>query len=77
MDRLAEVMGLPSREAVPDAIKAFNARLGLPASLREIGYPDGDRDEMADDAAKSFFSAWSPHHPTQAEYKALIQEMMG
>jgi len=77
MDRLAEAMGLHSREEVPDAIKAFNARLGLPANLREIGYPDGDRDEMADDAVKSFFNAWSPHPPTSAEYKALIQEMMG
>jgi hypothetical protein len=32
---------------------------------------------MADDAAKSFFNTWSPHAPTSAEYKALIQEMMG
>jgi hypothetical protein len=32
---------------------------------------------MADDAANSFFNAWSPHHPTLAEYKALIQEIMG
>ncbi len=77
MDRLADAMGLHSRVEVPDAIKAFNARLGLPASLREIGHPDGDRDEMAEDAAKSFFNVWSPHSPTQAEYKALIQEMMG
>ncbi len=77
MDRLAEVLGLHSRSDVPAAIKAFNRRLGLPASLREIGYPDGDRDEMAEDASKSFFNAWSPHPPTQAEYKALIQEMMG
>ena len=77
MDRLAEVMKLPSKKAVPDGIKAFNARLGLPTSLRDIGYPDGDRDEMAEDAAKSFFNAWSPHPPTQAEYKALIREIMG
>ncbi len=77
MDRLAEVLGLHSRNDVPAAIKAFNTRLGLPASLREIGYPDGDRDEMAEDASKSFFNAWSPHPPTRAEYKALIQEMMG
>jgi alcohol dehydrogenase class IV len=77
MDRLAEAMGLHSGEAVSDAVKALNARLGLPASLREIGYPDGDRDEMVDDAAKSFFNTWSPHPPTSAEYKALIQEMMG
>jgi alcohol dehydrogenase class IV len=77
MDRLAEAMGLHSGETVSDAIKALNTRLGLPASLREVGYPDGDRDEMADDAAKSFFNTWSPHAPTSAEYKALIQEMMG
>lgn len=77
IDRLAEAMGLDSKDAVPHAVKAFNARLGLPASLRKIGYPDGDRDEMADDAANSFFNAWSPHHPTLAEYKALIQEIMG
>jgi alcohol dehydrogenase class IV len=70
-------MGLHSREAMSDAIKALNTRLGLPVSLREIGYPDGDRDEMAEDAARSFFNAWSPHPPTAAEYKALIQEMMG
>jgi len=77
MDRLAEAMGVHSSAEVPDAIKALNARLGLPANLRKIGYPDGNRDEMADDAAKSFFNVCSPHHPTQVEYKALIQEMMG
>jgi len=76
MDRLAEAMGLHSREGVPDAIKAFNARLGLPASLHKIGYPDGNRDEMAGDAANSFFNVWSPHPSTLAEYKALIQEIM-
>jgi 4-hydroxybutyrate dehydrogenase len=76
MDQLAEATGCHSREEVAGRIKALNARLGLPASLHEIGYPDGDRDEMADDAAKSFFNAWSPHPPTRAEYKALIQEMM-
>ncbi len=77
MDRLAEALGLHSGSDVPAAIKAFNTRLGLPASLREIGYPDGDRDEMAEDASKSFFNAGSLHPPTRAEYKALIQEMMG
>jgi alcohol dehydrogenase class IV len=77
MDRLAKAMGLNSREGVPNAIKAFNARLGLPTSLRKIGYPDGDRDEMADNAANSFFNDRSPRPPTSAEYKALIQEIMG
>lgn len=77
MERLAEAMGLNSGHAAPNAIKAFNARVGLPASLRELGYPVGDPDKMAHDAANSFFNAWSPYHPTPAEYKAMIQEIMG
>jgi 4-hydroxybutyrate dehydrogenase len=77
MERLAEAMGLNSSHAVPNAIKAFTARLGLPASLRELGYPVADLDEMALDAANSFFNASSPYHPTPAEYKAMIQEIMG
>jgi 4-hydroxybutyrate dehydrogenase len=76
MDRMAEAMGLNSRNAVPPAIKSLNARLGLPASLRKLGYPDGDRDEMAEDAANSFFNSRSPHPPTSEEYKALIKEIM-
>jgi len=77
MVRLAGAMGINSGRAVPDAIKALNARLGLPASLRALGYPDADLDEMANDAANSFFNAGSPQRPTPAEYKEMIQEMKG
>jgi 4-hydroxybutyrate dehydrogenase len=77
MDRLAKVMGLNSSRAVPEKIKAFNARLGLPSSLHGLGYPEGDSDEMANDAADSFFNATSPHPPTPAEYKVMIREIMG
>jgi 4-hydroxybutyrate dehydrogenase len=74
-ERLARALGFPSGRAAADAIQAFNKRLGLPGSLRELGYPDGDLDEMADDAAKSFFNATTPYHPTPADYKMMIQEM--
>ena len=78
MDRLAEAMALNSRQAIPDAIKALNARLTLPASLCEIGYPNADLDEMADYAFKSFFNFWNPpYHPTLAQYRAMIQEILG
>jgi len=77
MNRLAKAMALGSGKAVPDWIKAFNTRLGLPASLRELGYAGGDIDEMANDAADSFFNATSPYHPTPAEYKIMIQKIMG
>ncbi len=77
MNQLAVAMTLGSGHEVPDRIKAFNARLGLPASLRELGYPGGDIGEMASDAANSFFNAMSPYRPTPAEYELMIQEIMG
>lgn len=77
MNLLAVTMGLSSGHEVPGRIKAFNARLGLPVSLRELDYPQGDVDEMAADAANSFFNALSPYRPTAAEYKVMIQEIMG
>ena len=77
MDRLAEAMVLNSGHAVAHAIKDFNVRLGLPASLRKLGYPDADLKEMAEDAAHSFFNNRSPYHPTPREYEAMIQEIMG
>lgn len=77
MDQLAKAMALNSSQAVPYAIKTLVARLGLPTSLRELGYPNRDLDEMADDAANSHVNAMSPYHPTPAEYKAIIQDIMG
>jgi 4-hydroxybutyrate dehydrogenase len=77
MSQLAKVMALHSSHAVPERIKTFNTQLGLPASLRELGYAGGDIDEMANDAANSFFNATSPYHPSPAEYKVMIREIMG
>ena len=77
MGPLAKAMGLHSNQTVAQAIRAFNARLGLPASLRELSYPNGDLDEMANDAAKSFFNDASPYRPAPAEYKIMIQQIMG
>jgi alcohol dehydrogenase class IV len=77
MGLLARAMGLHSNQTVPQAIQAFNARLGLPASLRDLGYPDGDLDEMANDAANSYFNTTSPYPPTPADYKIMIRAIMG
>ena len=75
--RVAEAMALAPGRTAADAIEAMNERVGLPANLRALGYPDADHDEMAADAARSFFNAASPYHPTPAEYKAMIRTIMG
>jgi alcohol dehydrogenase class IV len=77
MDQLAHTMGLDSGSGVPAAIEALNTRLGLPGSLRAMGYPVGDLDEMAQDAARSFFNATTPYHPTEKEYKLILREITG
>jgi 4-hydroxybutyrate dehydrogenase len=71
---LAETMG--ARNAA-DAIEAMNARVGLPANLRALGYPDADLDELATDAVQSWFNARSPYRPTQPEFKTMIRTILG
>ncbi len=76
MDSLAAAMKLESGRKVPEAIEALNEKVGIPASLRALGYGDFDLDEAVEDSAGSFFNASSPYHPTPAEYKAMIREFM-
>jgi 4-hydroxybutyrate dehydrogenase len=76
LDVLAMVMGVKSRDALPNAIRDFSNKLGIPMSLSKLGYTNVDVDEAAEDASKSFFNVGSPHHPGPAEYKAIIQEML-
>ena len=76
MDRLAAAMKLDSAANVPHAIEAINARIGLPASLRELGYGDFDLDRAAENSAKLHY-AFSPHHPSPGEYKSMIRDFMG
>ena len=77
MARLARAMALAPGTSPADAIEAMNARLGLPASLRAMGYGDADLDEMAEDAARSHFNTRSPHRPSRAEFRAMLDQIAG
>ncbi|MGH7089110.1 MAG: iron-containing alcohol dehydrogenase [Stellaceae bacterium] len=59
------------------AVAAMNERLGIPASIRKLGYKGGDLAEMAQDAHKSFFNITAPYHPSVEEYRALLQKVLG
>jgi alcohol dehydrogenase class IV len=72
MDRLAAAMKLDSAAKVPDAIETINARISLPASLRELGYGDFDVDKAAEDSANIHY-AFSRYHPNRDEYKSMIR----
>ncbi|MSQ74105.1 MAG: iron-containing alcohol dehydrogenase [Betaproteobacteria bacterium] len=77
MSALAGAMMLAPGENPADALGAMNARLGLPRTLREYGYKMTDINESATDAHQSFFNIPAPYHPTLAEYRSLIEAMLG
>jgi 4-hydroxybutyrate dehydrogenase len=74
--KLAEALGLPSGTPA-EAVAAMNERLGIPASLRKLGYRGGELQELAEDSHKSFFNMTAPFHPSVAEYRGLVEEVLG
>jgi 4-hydroxybutyrate dehydrogenase len=74
---VGEAMGAAPGQSAADALAALSRRVGLPANVGALGYPAGDLDEMAADAAQSFFNLRSPYRPTEAEFKTMIAEILG
>jgi alcohol dehydrogenase class IV len=55
----------------------MNADLGLPASVRAMGYAKTDVDRMVARALRSYFNVTAPRQPTHAEYERLVLEVLG
>jgi len=77
MRTVADALGAKPGQSAADVVEALNARVGLPSNLRELGYKDGDLDDMAADAAKSHFLGRSPYRPSVAEFKTMIRTVVG
>ncbi len=73
---LAEAIGAAHGGGVADAIAALNAGLGVPATIRDLGYGDADIEAVAREAAESFFNRASPYRPTLQEYRALVERLL-
>jgi alcohol dehydrogenase class IV len=74
--KLADAIGLTSGTPA-EAIAAMNERLGIPATMRKLGYKGGDVAELATDSHKSFFNFTAPFHPSVDEYRGLVEEVLG
>ena len=74
MRQLADAMGAPN---AADAVEALSRKVGLPPNIKALGYPEGDLDEMAQDAAASFFNLRSRYRPSAAEYKDMLRQIIG
>lgn len=71
-DRVAAALGLADRAAIPDALRALNAALGLPATYREAGYEAASVEALVDSMAASPFNRASPYKPTRQDYLGII-----
>lgn len=74
---LARAMDLEEGADVAKAVERLNDLVGLPANVRDLGYSKQDIDEMAEDAAESFFNGTCPKVPSREEYAELIRDALG
>ena len=74
---ISAAMGLAGEPDLARGMEELNARLGLPASLREMGYDKSDLDDMSADAAASHFNHAARVVPTPEEYRQIIVEVLG
>ncbi len=75
MQKLADALGF-GQHTPAQAVTEMNWRLGIPPSMRKLGYKGGDPAELAEDSHKSWFNMTAPHHPSVDEYRALIAEVL-
>jgi len=81
LERVAEAMNLtPDRDAgcrIADAVARMNGELGLPATVRQMGYKKTDLGRMVDEALRSYFNLTAPRQPTREDYARLVAEVLG
>jgi len=76
LEQLAHALMAKPGEGAADVVENLARRVGLPRTVRAMGYAPSDLDEMAADAAASFFNLRSPYRPTTHEYKTIIAELL-
>ena len=75
-DRAAAALGLSSGAGIPDALRALNRVLGLPASYREAGYRAASVDMLVDSMVASPFNRASPYKPTAGDYRTILGTLL-
>ena len=70
-------LGLAPEAALAGFFADLNARLGLPATLGEIGVTAGDLPAVAEAATRDHSAATNPRPTSAAEYLALLEAALG
>ena len=79
-DKLSNIktaMGLSSGANLADAVEDLNDRIGLPSTVRAMGYGNNDIDKMAVVTFDSHFNATAPKKPNVDECRQLVLDVLG
>jgi 4-hydroxybutyrate dehydrogenase len=72
-DIIGQRLGLKAGESLADYIRSLNARLGMPATLAEMGVPRECFPAIAKSATEDHSSATNPRSASEADYLALLE----
>ena len=76
LQRMAQAMGLQDAAEVPDAVRAMNRRLGLPAGLAAMGVKHEWFDRIIAGALADHCHKTNPRIATADEYRAMLDASM-
>ncbi len=77
IEQICKAMRLPAGTDLATGITALNTRIGLPSSVRELGYPNDDLDELSGHAENIHFNFTAPIRPTRDEYREIFADALG
>ncbi len=72
LERMAHAMGLASAGAIPEAIRAMNARLGLPTGLSAVGVDEAQFEAVIDGAMADHCHLTNPRLATRQDYREML-----
>lgn len=73
LQRMARAMGLAHADDIGPAIKAMNARLGLPKGLAEMGVQEAQFDAIITGALADHCHKTGPRLATAQDYRAMLE----
>tara|TARA_S200000501_G_scaffold345427_1_gene358059 strand:- start:717 stop:1835 length:1119 start_codon:yes stop_codon:yes gene_type:complete len=77
LNNIRSAMNLSEGDNLADTITDLNRIIGMPSSVREMGYDKDDVDVMTSETFNSHFNAWAPKKPTQEECHQLVIDTLG
>lgn len=73
--RLKDVMGLASEDDLAVAFEKLNAKLGMPASLREMGVTEEYLEILAQWALEDHSTATNPRTPSKEDFYNMLRDV--